>query len=387
MDIALNCKIAKKCNSCQLNNLTYNEQLKFKFNKCIKYLGSYHRIEPVIGMENPFNYRNKAQAVFKRERDKSISWGLYKSTTNTLVKTRECKLHTKHSNEIFTTLCALFKSFKISPYDPFRGTGFVKSVVIREGFVSGEVMVIINSSDPVFPAKKTFVSALLKNHPYITTVVTTVNKDTKKLFIGKTQDILFGDGYIKDTLCDKTFIISPQSFYQINPIQTERLYKKAIALSGLDGTQTVLDSYCGVGTIGICASDSAKKVYAVESVKDAIVDAKKNAKLNNIENIEFKCADAKDYIQSLKNEDIKIDVAFVDPPRMGCNRQFLQSVVDMKIEKIVYVSCNVETQSRDIRFLKQNGYTVSHIQPVDMFPHTNHVECICLVSRNPNNHT
>lgn len=382
MDINLNCKIAKKCNACQLNNLTYSEQIKFKFNKCLKYLGSYCRVEPVIAMENPFSYRNKAQAVFKRERDKSISWGLYKSTTNTIVKTRECKLHTKNSNEIFNTLCALFKSFKIAPYDPFKGTGFVKSVVVREGFQSGEIMVIINGADPIFPAKKTFVSALLKKHPNITTVVTTVNKDRRKLFIGKTQDVLFGDGYIKDTLCEKTFIISPQSFYQINPIQTQKLYKKAVELAKLDGAQTVLDSYCGVGTIGICASDNAKKVYSVESVKDAIIDAKKNAKLNNIKNIEFVCADAKDYIEELKNENIKIDVAFVDPPRMGCSREFLQAVVDMKIETLVYVSCNVETQSRDIRFLKANGYKVEHIQPVDMFPHTNHVESIALIKRN-----
>lgn len=383
MDINLNCKIAKKCNACQLNNLTYAEQIKFKFNKCLKYLGSYCRIEPVIAMDNPFAYRNKAQAVFKRERDKSISWGLYKSTTNTIVKTRECKLHTKNSNEIFNSLCALFKSFKIAPYDPFRGTGFVKSVVVREGFNSGEIMVIINGADPIFPAKKTFVSALLKKHPNITTVVTTVNKDRKKLFIGKTQDILFGDGYIKDTLCGKTFIISPQSFYQINPVQTEKLYKKAVELAKLDGTQTVLDSYCGVGTIGICASDNAKKVYSIESVKDAIIDAKKNAKLNNIKNIDFVCADAKDYIEELKNDNVKIDVAFVDPPRMGCSKEFLQAVVDMKIEKIVYVSCNVETQSRDIRFLKSNGYKVEHIQPVDMFPHTNHVESIALLKLKP----
>ena len=381
MDVNLNCKIAKKCNSCQLNNLSYEEQLKFKFNKCIKFLGSYNRIEPVIAMENPFSYRNKAQAVFKRERDKSISWGLYKSTTNTLVKTRECKLHTKHSNEIFNTLCALFKSFKIAPFDPFKGTGFIKSVVIREGFASGEVMVIINGADPIFPAKKTFVSALIKKHPYITTVVTTVNKDRRKLFTGKTQDVLFGDGYIKDTLCDKTFIISPQSFYQINPVQTKKLYEKAIELAQLNGTQTVLDAYCGVGTIGICACDKAKKVYAVESVKDAIIDAKKNAKINRISNIDFVCADAKDYIETLKNENVNIDVAFVDPPRAGCSKEFLNSVIDMQIKTLVYISCNIETQSRDLHLLKQNGYKVEHIQPVDMFPHTNHIECIALIKK------
>lgn len=381
MEYQLNCGVAKKCNSCQLVNLSYKEQLKYKQNKCIKFLGSFCRINNIICMDYPFSYRNKAQAVFRRERDKSISWGLYKSTTNTIVKTRECKLHSEHSNEIFNTLSALFKSFKIAPYDPFKGIGFIKSVVVREGFHSGEVMVILNGADPVFPAKKTFVSALLKKHPYITTVVTTVNRDTRKLFIGKTQDILFGDGYIKDTLCGKTFIISPQSFYQINPIQTETLYSKAIELASLDSSQIVLDSYCGVGTIGICSSDKAKRVLAVESNKDAIADAKKNAKLNSIDNIDFCCADAKDYIAHLKDEGVKIDVAFVDPPRAGCSKEFLQSVIDMNIQKIVYISCNIETQSRDLRLLKKHGYKVETIQPVDMFPHTNHVESIALITK------
>ena len=381
MDVKLNCNIAKKCNSCQLNNLSYSEQLKFKQSKCRKFLGSFAKVEPIIGMKTPFSYRNKAQAVFKVQRDKSIVWGLYKSTTNSVVVTTNCRLHTQHSNEIFNTLCKLFKSFKISIYDPYKGTGFLKSVVVREGFSSKECMVIINGADAIFPAKKTFVSALLKNHPYITTIVTTVNKDRKKLFVGKTQDVLYGEGYITDVLCGKTFIISPQSFYQINPVQTQKLYNKAIELADLDGTQTVLDSYCGVGTIGICLSDKAKTVLAVESNEDAIKDAKKNAKLNLVKNIEFVCADAKYYIQSLKNENIKIDVAFVDPPRSGCSKEFLQSVIDMDIQKVVYISCNVETQSRDIRFLKANGYKVLHIQPVDMFPHTNHVESIALLTK------
>ncbi|MBE6824290.1 MAG: 23S rRNA (uracil(1939)-C(5))-methyltransferase RlmD [Ruminococcaceae bacterium] len=381
MDFNLNCNVAKKCNSCQLNNLSYNEQLKYKQNKCKKYLGSFCKIQPIIGMDTPFSYRNKAQAVFKKERDKSISWGLYKSTTNTIVKTKECKLHTKHSNEIFNTMCALFKSFKILPYDPYRGTGFLKSVVIREGFSTNEVMVIINGTDSVFPAKKTFTTALLKKHPYITTIVTTVNKDSRKLFIGKTSNVLYGDGYIKDVLCGKTFYISPQSFYQINPAQTQKLYQKAIELAQLNGTQVVLDSYCGVGTIGICASDNAKKVFSVESNKDAIVDAKKNAKLNNIKNIDFCCTDAKDFIKELKENDVRIDVAFVDPPRAGCSKEFLDSIISMDIKKVVYISCNIETQSRDIRLLKKHGYTVEHIQPVDMFPHTNHVESIALLSK------
>lgn len=381
MDILLNCKVAKKCNSCQLNNLSYSEQLKYKASRCKKLLGSFCKIEPILGMDTPFFYRNKAQAVFKRERDKSISWGLYKSTTNTVVKTKECKLHTKHANEIFDTLCRLFKSFKIAPYDPFKGTGFIKSVVIREGFSTSEVMVILNGADGIFPAKKTFVTALLKKHPYITTVVTTVNKDSRKLFVGKTQDVLYGDGYIKDVLCGKTFIISPQSFYQINPTQTEKLYSTAIKLADLDGTKVVLDSYCGVGTIGICASDMAKTVLAVENNKDAVTDAKKNAKLNNINNINFVCADAKDYIAQLKHDDVKIDVAFVDPPRAGCSKEFLDSIISMNIKTVVYISCNIETQARDIRLLKKHGYKVDKIQPVDMFPFTQHIECIAKLTK------
>lgn len=380
MDYNLNCSVAKKCNSCHLSNLSYNEQLKYKQNKCKKNLGSLCKIEPIIGMDAPFAYRNKAQAVFKKERDKSISWGLYKSTTNTIVRTKACKLHTKHSNEIFDTLCALFKSFKISVYDPFKGTGFVKSVVIKEGFKTGEVMVIINGADPIFPAKKTFATALLKKYPYITTIVTTVNKDRKKLFVGKTQDILYGDGYIKDVLCNKTFIISPQSFYQINPVQTEKLYNTAIELAQLSKTQVVLDSYCGVGTIGICLSDKAKSVLSVESNKDAIADAKKNSKLNHIDNINFVCADAKDYIAQLKEDDVKIDVAFLDPPRAGCSREFLDSLISMDIKKVVYISCNIETQARDLGLLRKHGYQIEHIQPVDMFPHTNHVECVALLT-------
>lgn len=377
----LNCNVAKKCNSCQLNNLSCEQQLIYKENKCKKYLKKFGTILPIIGMENPFSYRNKAQAVYKTNHDKTVVWGLYKSTTKTIVTTRYCKLHTTVANEIFNTLCSLFKSFKIIPYDPYTGKGYLKSVVIRQGKNSGEIMVIINGVDSIFPAKKTFVSALVKKHPDITTIVTTINKDKKKLFIGKTADVLYGQGKINDTLLDKNFVISPQSFYQINPVQTEKLYSVAIDFASLTGQQIVLDSYCGVGTIGICASDKAKHVLAVESNKDSIKDARENAKLNNVENIEFVCADATDYINSLKDSDKKIDVVFADPPRAGCSKEFLKAITDMQIPKIIYVSCNVETQSRDLAYLTKYGYKAEKIQPVDMFPHTNHVECVVALSR------
>lgn len=382
MDMMLDCNVAKKCNSCQLNNLSYERQLAFKLSKCIKHMGRFCKIDDVIGMDAPFCYRNKAQAVFRRQRNKAVSWGLYKSTTCTPVITDCCKLHTDRANDVFNTLCKLIPSFKISVYDPYTGTGWLKSAVIREGFATGELMLILNGCDGIFPAKKTFVSAITKKHPFITTIVTTVNPDPKKLFIGKTQEVLYSSGTITDVLCGKKFLISPQSFYQINPTQTAVLYNTAINLSQLSGTQTVLDCYCGIGTIGICASDKAAHVYSVESNPDAIADARKNARLNNISNIEFTCRDATDYIKDFKKSNIHIDLAFVDPPRAGCSKEFLTSVCEMGIEKIVYISCNVETQARDTALLIKHGYTVTACQPVDMFPHTNHVENIAVLTKN-----
>lgn len=377
----LNCNAAKKCNSCHLNNLNYEDQLKYKQNKCKRYLGSLCHIDPIVKMDNPFFYRNKAQAVFKAGKDKKIYSGIYKSTTNSPVLTKSCILQTKRTNDVIQTLCCLFKSFKISIYNPYTGKGWLKSVVIREGFNTGEMMVVINGADPIFPAKKTFVSALLSKHKYITTIVTTVNHEKTKLVTGNTHSILYGDGYIKDTLCDKTFLVSPNSFYQINPIQTEKLYKTAIKYAQLDKSKVVLDAYCGVGTIGICASNSAKYVYAVESNKTAVKDAKKNARLNHIDNIEFFADDAKNFIHSLISEKINIDVAFIDPPRAGCSSDFLKSLVKLKVPTIVYISCNVETQSRDVRLLIKNGYKILKCQPFDMFPHTNHVESVVLMTR------
>ena len=376
METKLNCKSARACSACSLSNLCFEDQLHFKQQKCKKTLSSFCTVKRIIPSPSFLRCRNKAQFVFKKS-GREIRYGVYKSTTRTPALTDDCRLCSERANEIAAVLCRLFSSFKLQPYDFCKGTGYIKSVTIREGFSTGELMVILSGASPLFPAKRTFVSALLKHCPYITTVVLCVNKSGDKLFVGETKEILFGEGYITDILCSKKFLISPQSFYQINSAQCERLYQKAIELAGLSGNEIILDAYAGVGTIGICASDKAKKVYSVEQNPQAVKDAKKNASLNDINSIEFVCADSKDYIRELQAQGGSIDVAFIDPPRAGCSASFLNTLSLMKPKKIIYISCNIETQSRDIRILMNKGYRAQVCYPFDMFPNTGHVEMVC----------
>lgn len=371
------CPSRKKCNACQMLNLSYQKQLENKQNRVKRLFSPFCRVESIIGMEHPAHYRNKAQAVFSNENGK-IVWGVYKSTTKTPAKTNNCMLHTKRANEIFTVLCKLFKSFKITPYDPYKSTGFLKSVLIRQGFNSGEIMVVICSMKKVFPAKKTFATALKKACPQITTAVICHDKSEDKLFVGEVSEVLFGDGYIKDRLCGLVFIISPDSFFQINPIQTKKLYETAISFASLSKKDVILDAYCGVGTIGLLASKHCKQVISVERDKCAVSDGIKNAKLNKISNVKFVCADATDFIR--ENPD-NFDIIFIDPPRAGCTREFIDTALESKPQKVVYISCNIETQLRDLKQFKKHGYQAVKCQPVDMFPHTNHIENILLLEQ------
>lgn len=372
------CIYGKKCNSCQLCNLSYEEQLHYKENICRKHLGTMCRIEKITPSSASEGYRNKAQFVYKRE-GKRIFSGLYKSTSHSVMPIERCAICSDTANEISLTLSKLFQSFKIQPYDYYTGRGWLKSVVIREAVATGESMVVINGADSVFPAKRTFTSALQKACPTLTTAVAAVNRDRGKLFTGKVSEVLFGKGTITDILCGEKFLLSPTSFYQINHDQTEQLYQKALELAGLSGNEIVLDAYCGIGTIGIIASRKAKFVHAVELNPAAIFDAKKNAKLNGIQNIRFTAADSKDYAKELAKADTQIDVAFIDPPRAGCTAGFLSALAKLRPAKIVYISCNPETQARDIRILGRFGYRAEVCYPFDMFPHTNHTESIILL--------
>ena len=373
-----NCPYAKKCSGCQLQNLTYKEQLQMKQVKAIRLLGKYHHVEEIIGMDNPFYYRNKVQSAFAYKNGKVIS-GIYQSTTGKIVAVDNCLLEDKDTQRIVETIRRLCPNFKIKPYDINTGSGFLRHVLIRKGFSTKEIMVVLVTAKGDFKSKTSFVNELLRRHPEITTIVWNINASSTVLMLGNQSEILYGNGYITDNLCGLSFRISPRSFYQINPTQTEILYYIAKEYAQLTGKERVIDAYCGTGTIGLTMAECAKEIIGVEVNSDAIKDAKENAKLNGIKNAKFYNADAGDFMCELAEKGEKADVVITDPPRAGCSIKFLKSLLKLSPNRIVYISCNPETQLRDLIILTKNGYKATNIQPVDLFPHTNHVETIvCL---------
>ena len=375
----MKCSVYKKCNGCQLMNMDYPEQLRFKEIKCVRSLGKYGRVEKIVPMDNPYHYRNKVQTVFRKDRHGNIISGIYQSSTGGVVGVNSCLLENEKAGKIIADIKKLISKYRIFVYNPANETGFLHHILIRSGFKSGEIMVVLATREEKFDQRNNFVRDLVELHPQITSIVQTIGK-SDKLILGKKQKVLFGKPYIEDILCGLRFKISANSFYQINPVQTEKLYTRAIELANLSGKETVIDAYCGIGTIGLIASKKAKKVIAVETVRDAVENAKENAEINGIKNIEFYCADASDFLKSYAEES-KADVVFLDPPRMGSTPKFLHSVLKLNPKKIVYISCNPETQGRDLYTLVKGGYKVKSICPYDMFPQTNHVECITLLEK------
>ena len=376
----LNCPHAKKCGGCQLQNMTYERQLSFKQVKVIKLLGKYRHVDEIIGMKHPYHYRNKVQAAFG-ERGREIISGIYQSSTHKIVPVDSCLIEDEKADEIIVTVRKLVKSFKLRAFNDVAMKGFLRHVLIKRGFASGQIMVVLVTGTMEFPKEEQFVNALLSRHPEITTVVQNVNNKRTSLLLGEESRVLFGDGYIEEDLCGFRFRISPKAFYQINPTQTEVLYNKALDFAQLTGKETVLDAYCGTGTIGILASPKAGRVVGVELNGDAVKDAKVNAELNGVKNIEFFEDDAGRFMVKAAQSGAQYDVVMMDPPRAGASLEFLKSLVTLAPKKVVYISCNPETQARDLAFLVKNGYRVKKIQPVDMFPHTEHVETVCLLSR------
>lgn len=375
------CKVGRKCSSCQLLNLTDEEQLRYKEKICRRELGSLCRVEAITPSPVTRGYRNKAQFVFRRAGKELVS-GVWRAETRTMVATERCALCTDRANALASSLCRLFNSFKVQPYDPYTGKGWLKSVNIREAKATGEMMLILNGADSAFPAKRTFTSALQKACPDLSTAVIAVNRDPVKLFTGKVSEALFGEGVITDVLCGERFVISPTAFYQVNHDQTENLYRKAIGLMQLSGGETVLDAYCGIGTVGIIAARSAGQVLGVELNAEAIRDARRNAKLNGIGSIAFTAADSRLYAKELAQQGARIDAAVIDPPRAGCTAGFLNALAKLAPQRIVYISCNPVTQARDVRILTRFGYKAEVCCPFDMFPHTKHVETVVLMTRN-----
>ena len=375
------CPVAKKCGGCQLQNMSYPEQLSYKQAKVIRLLGKFCRVNEIIGMENPYNYRNKVQAAFGMTRGGKIISGVYQSKSHRIVCIDECRLEDKKADEIIVTIRNMMKHYRMIPYNEDTGFGFLRHVLVKRGFTSGEIMVVLVTGTPMFPGKNAFIKELLKKHPEITTIIQNINREHTSLVLGNTEKVLYGKGTIEDTLCGCIFRISAKSFYQINPVQTEKLYSTAIDYAELTGEETVIDAYCGIGTIGIIAAQKAKEVIAVEVNKDAVFDAKNNARRNDTQNIKFYCDDAGKFMTKMAADGKSADVVFMDPPRAGSDEAFLSSVVTLNPKKVVYVSCNPETQERDLKYLIKNGYKVKKIQPVDMFPHTSHVETVVLLSQ------
>lgn len=378
---SMECPVYKKCGSCKYMDLDYEKHLSMKQKQVEGFLSKFCKVEKIHGMYHPYHYRNKVHAVFGRDKRGNIISGVYKEGTHDIVPVETCLIEDKKADEIIGTIRTLLKSFKIKTYDEDTGYGLFRYVLVRRGFKSGEIMVVLVIGSPVFPSKNNFVKALRKEHPEITTVVLNINDRTDSMILGDKEHVLYGKGYIEDTLCGLTFRISSKSFYQVNPVQTEALYKKAITLAGLTGKETVIDAYCGIGTIGLIASKDAKEVFGVELNRDAIRDAIANAKRNDIKNTRFYCADAGEFMVALANEGKSADVVIMDPPRSGSAEVFLDAVATLAPKKLVYVSCNPETLARDLEYLKKKGYQAGEAWPFDMFPWTGHVETVVLLER------
>ena len=344
-------------------------------------LGKFGRVERILSTNKPFFYRNKVQAAFGRTRSGEIISGVYQSSTHNIVKVDRCYIEDKKADAIIVTIRKMLKEFKLTVYNENNGTGFLRHVLIKTAKNTGEVMVVLVTGSREFKSKNAFCTELLRRHPEITTIIQNVNSKFTSLVLGEEQTVLFGSGYITDVLMGKKFIISPKSFYQINPEATVLLYETALKFADIKAADTVIDAYAGVGTIGMLCSDKAKEVISVEMNPDAVKDAKKNARLNNIENMSFVCADATEFLSELAKEGDKADVVIMDPPRAGSTLKFMKSVCVLSPKTVVYVSCNPETLARDLNFFVKNGYKVKKIQPVDMFPNTSHIETVVLISK------
>ena len=373
------CTYFSQCGGCQLQHLSYKGQAEFKQKNVEKLMKKYHKVNDILTMENPYFYRNKAHSTLAHDKKRNIVSGIYEENTHNVISIKQCIIQNKYTDEVIASIRELMKSFKLEPYNEDTGHGFLRHILVKTGFASKQVMVVLIVASQVLPGKNNFIKALLNKHPEITTIVMNINNRKTSAVLGDREIVLYGKGYIEDTLCGCVFQISPKSFYQINPVQTEILYNKAIEMAGLKGNEAVLDAYCGIGTISLIVSSKVKNVIGVELNKDAVKDAIKNAKRNDIKNAYFYADDAGNFMADLAKEKKSVDVVFMDPPRSGSDERFLSSLVQLSPEKVIYISCNPVTQAHDLDFLIRNGYIVGEIQPVDMFPQTSHVESIILL--------
>ena len=358
----------------------YDRELKQKEARIRELIGGFGTVKPIVGMENPYHYRNKVTAAFGYTKGQIIS-GTYKPGTHTIIPKDSDPLEDEKADEIIVAVRKLCKSFKIKSYDEDTGYGLLRYVMVRVAKKTGQIMVILVVASPIFPGSRNFVKVLREMFPEIATIVLNINTRTDSMVLDTREKILYGKGYIEDELCGMKFRISPTSFYQVNPVQTEKFYAKALKYADLKGKETVIDAYCGIGTIGIAAAPHAGQVIGVEINEEAVKDARVNAKLNGIENIRFAAGDAGDFMVHMRDAGENADVVIMDPPRAGSTPEFINCVAYMQPRRVVYISCNPETLARDLQLFKENGYRMLEATPFDAFPMTDHTESVALLVR------
>lgn len=382
------CATYKRCGGCNLRHIDYEETLNIKQNTVQnlvnKTLNNKIKVEMTVGMGNPYNYRNKAQYPVGFDKSGEPVMGVYAKRTHEIIPMRNCMIQNPVSEKIANVVLGFFIKNNIPIYNEKNGEGLLRHIVIKVGIKTHEIMCILVLNKKELKKEKELIKVLIREFPEIKTIVKNYNMKNTNVILGNENEVIYGDGYIYDELGDYAFKISPLSFYQINPIQTEALYNIAIEMADLKKTDTLFDLYCGIGTIGIFASPYVNRVYGIEIVKQAIEDAKENANINNIRNIEFFAGDVEKVFENvLKEHNVKPDVIFVDPPRKGLDKHTIENILNIKPEKIVYISCNPASLVRDLKLLEES-YEIKKIQPVDMFPFTSNVECCSVMSRKEN---
>ena len=380
------CEFARQCGGCQLQALSYDQQLVFKTNKVkghLERIGGFTDIpmEPIIGMDELFHYRNKAQFPVGRNKEGKIVTGFYAGRTHNIIENRDCALGVAENKEVLDRVIAHMEKYGIEPYNEATGKGLVRHVLIRYGYFTKEVMVCLILNGNKIPKEELLVKSLCEI-PGMTSITINVNKKHSNVILGEEIRLLWGQEYITDRIGDISYQISPLSFYQVNPMQTQKLYAKALEYADLHGQETVWDLYCGIGTISLFLTQKAKFVRGVEIVPAAIENAKENAKLNGLENTEFFVGKAEEVLpREYKKNGVYADVIVVDPPRKGCDETLLETMVEMNPERIVYVSCDSATLARDLKYLCERGYELRKVCPVDQFGMTVHVETVVLLSQ------
>lgn len=376
-------KDLKDCGGCQIQELDYKEQLKIKTNEVKQVISRIGKLDDVVihdalGMDEPFRYRNKAQFPIQKVDGVPVI-GFYKKKSHDIIPTDQCIIQHDVNDKIIKIIKTYIRAYKVSIYDEKTHTGVLRHLVTKVGFTTKEVMVVLVANGRKLPYLNELASVLKENIPGFKTLVVNVNREKTNVILGNENRVIYGDGKINDNIGDLVFEISPLSFFQVNPVQTEVLYNKALEYANLGENDTVFDIYCGIGTISLFLAQKAKKVYGIEIVEESIKDAKKNAQINNLDNVEFYVGKAEDVVPKMYKQGKRANVVVVDPPRKGCDEKVLDTIVSMQPDRVVYVSCNPSTLARDLGYLNERGYKCLEVQPVDMFPHSVHIENVALI--------